>query len=332
MKIICKNTRNIIIAVAFVCICLVGAETAEAGCYLSYQVIRYESCPVGKSLQLNYPQWWPPSALRCNLYPPYNNPIHPLYNERCACFPCGGYACMGGGGGLPFGTYCANNSGYGGCEAPGSHPVYNWVWRCDGDCNNSILYACTTPNSLIASIGPKTDDASYWYWYCPGNTYGINSSRCQFSKEPIVNGSCQTFPSGVDPLPTASNQLCATGTASAVSGLGTYEYPWTWTCFGSSGGADDPSCSAKKPCEYTEYKCTRSSADVTCEDTYPENCEKILPVNKICHATDRFNSCPPLSQSDCKAAAGSSDCDNTTETCASCPINPGAWREVSPQN
>lgn len=253
MKIICKNTRNIIVAVAFACLCLASAAPAEAACYWSWEVVRIEPCPTGKSLQLN------------RVVAPY--PWSPL---GWACLPCGGYACNGGGGGMPYGIFCANNSGIGGCEYPAPHPIYDWAWRCDGE--------------------------------------------------------CQTFPSGINPLPSSR---CLAGDSSTVSGNGTNGSPWTWTCVGTGPGHTDAPCTAKKPCVYDNYSCDRSGSDVICANTYPENCEKTLPVNKICSARDVNGTCSGvLSQSDCVAAG--TPCANTTENCASCPLEPGRWREVSP--
>jgi len=304
MKIICNNPKNIIIAVVFACICLASAAPAEAGCYQVCDPM-YAPCPSGYSVYTNQMLPWP--------WSPYG----------WACFPCGGY-CWLSGGGHAAGPVCATGP-YSGCINIGPYLTgWNCYERCDGECNNSIRNACTIPNSLINSIW-QGENATDWTWYCPGKNGGSNSVQCSFPKPSPVNGSCQTFPSGIDPLPSSK---CLTGTASAVLGLGTNSSPWTWTCLGSNGGADAP-CSAKKPCVYNNYQCTRLTTDVKCAETYPENCEKSLAVNMICSATDVNRSCSGvISQSDCVAAGV--PCSNDTETCASCPLKPGMWREVAP--
>jgi len=56
----------------------------------------------------------------------------------------------------------------------------------------------------------------------------------------VVNGSCGTANGGSFASAPTSN-LCATGTASSVSGSG----PWSWACYGINGGST-VSCSAQK--------------------------------------------------------------------------------------
>lgn len=315
MKIICKNPRNIIIAVAFAFVCLASADTAEAACY------KKKVCDV--------PVYGP----SCPSWQPYyvSTQVVSYGSPSMVCWPIGGYSCGLGN----FMVCCAASNPWAGGWGNWSYPskaivAYSCrdVEVCNGECDNSILNACTTPNSLIASFG-QTDDANYWYWYCPGKgPGGLNSPQCSLHKP--VPGACQTFSSGIDPLPTASNQLCVNGgTASPVLGNGTNSSEWSWTCSGQYGGSPSGTCTAKKPCVYDNYSCSRSPFDVKCENTYPENCGKSLPVSMICSARDVNGTCSGVpSQSNCVNAGV--PCSNSTETCASCPLEPGIWREVTP--
>ena len=292
MKIICKNTKNIIIAVAFAFIFLVNASPAEAECH-------YNICPAGYTYTTNFVGYWSYGG-----------------HFTAGCFPCGGYCWVGIG--YPQGPVCAHITSYWGsypladsCISPGSYLSY-----CNAEC---------APNHFGCKIGParaQRNEATGWAWYCEG--YNGRNDYC-FEPYP-VNGACQTFPSGVNPLPVS---ICSAGTASAVSGNGTNSFPWTWTCAGSGGGTT-ANCTAKKPCVYDNYRCERSMTDEKCVDNYLKYCEKTLAVNMICNAIDVNGTCSAgaLSQSDC--VAHGVPCANSTETCAPCPLEPGRWREVAP--
>ena len=305
MKIICKNTKNIIIAFAFACIFLVNASPAEAECYPVCNPI-LAPCPGGYSVWQNQMYPW---ALSPFLW---------------ACFPCGGYGCwLGPAYGHVGGPVCATSL-YSGCIDIGPYVVgWNCFDRCNGECNNSVLYGCTVPNSTTAAINIG-ETATHWTWQCPQKNGGNNSGTCSYPK-PSVNGACQTSPSGVDPLPAS---ICVAGTASAVLGSGTNIDPWSWTCKGSGPLGTDASCTARKPCVYNNYQCITSGSN-PCVDNYLANCEKSVTISKICVATDVNGTCSgALSQSDCVSHGVS--CANSMETCPSCPVKFGGWREVSP--
>ncbi|MCK9393660.1 hypothetical protein M0Q03_02540, partial [bacterium] len=72
-----------------------------------------------------------------------------------------------------------------------------------------------------------------WTWKCVS---GGNSLNCSANKK--INGTCGVVTES-STMPTAN--LCVTGTAGNVSGVG----PWTWTCSGINGGANI-TCSANK--------------------------------------------------------------------------------------
>jgi len=91
---------------------------------------------------------------------------------------------------------------------------------------------CTAgTSSAVAGVGP-------WTWNCNGANGGTNAS-CSAQKTPTpVNGVCGSA-NGVAVSSAPSTNLCSTGASSAVAGTG----PWSWSCAGSSGGAN-ASCSA----------------------------------------------------------------------------------------
>jgi len=312
MEIFLKKTKNLIMPVVLTCVFALNVGTIQAACF--WVCDNFAPCPSGYSVYTNQMLPWP--------WSPYG----------WACFPCGGYGCFGAAWTPTFGfrggmvcsqitSYFLGNPAYplGSCMEPGSY-----VTACNAEC---------APNHFNCKIGPvipgsPRNEPTGWAWACQGFN-GRNDHCFEPYPVPVVNGACQTFLSGVDPLPTASNQLCLTGTASAVSGNGTNSSPWTWTCVGSGTGHTNANCYAKKPCVYDNYSCSRSPFDVKCENTYPENCGKSLPVNMVCSARDVNGTCSGvLSQSDCVNAGV--PCSNSTETCASCPLEPGRWREVAP--
>jgi 2',3'-cyclic-nucleotide 2'-phosphodiesterase (5'-nucleotidase family) len=95
----------------------------------------------------------------------------------------------------------------------------------------------------VANYG-GTSASGTWYIYDVANTTA-NDFEIQGTVSVgsgVVNGACNNSTNGqtLSAAPTAN--LCAAGTASAVSGSG----PWTWTCAGTGIGATTASCSANK--------------------------------------------------------------------------------------
>lgn len=80
---------------------------------------------------------------------------------------------------------------------------------------------------------------------------GVATCRQVVSWVVAIDGACGTD-SGAT-LSSAPTNLCATGTASVVSGTG----PWSWTCDGTGGGANTP-CSANKTSSSTSLACATS--------------------------------------------------------------------------
>ncbi|MDD4409495.1 MAG: hypothetical protein PHW52_02455, partial [Candidatus Pacebacteria bacterium] len=150
-----------------------------------------------------------------------------------------------------------------------------WTWTCTGlnGGGTSNCFASKTPDPVNGQCGtsdggtfgtiPTTNlcttgtattvsGAGPWYWTCQGANGGTAAS-CSASKTPDpVNGQCGTSDGGTfATIPTTN--LCTTGTASSVSGLGL----WTWTCAGLNGGTTS-SCSASKTPDPVNGQCGTS--------------------------------------------------------------------------
>ncbi|MBU1425971.1 MAG: DNRLRE domain-containing protein [Gammaproteobacteria bacterium] len=99
--------------------------------------------------------------------------------------------------------------------------------------------AGTTVTFRIANYG-GTSSSGTWYVFDAANSTAndLEVSGTVSVTSGIINGACGTANNQSFPSAPASN-LCAAGTASAVTGSG----PWNWTCAGSNGGTTD-SCSA----------------------------------------------------------------------------------------
>lgn len=191
-------------------------------------------------------------------------------NASCSATLCGGPpavdAACGPAAGQYFSTASAVNS-TGLCN-PGTSPNVSgsgpWNWTCTGE-NGGANVSCsaaaaTTVNGACKAYGSTyasqpasntstgcnagtfaeySDTGSAWRWQCTGGGAPTGSTAtCSASKVAAVNGACgPANGTTVSSAPTAN--LCSTGSASAVTGSG----PWNWTCAGSGGGSN-ASCSA----------------------------------------------------------------------------------------
>jgi hypothetical protein len=149
------------------------------------------------------------------------------------------------------------------CSAGEASPVIgrerSWHWRCHGSgpiahCRapksaGAVNGACGTANGTTVSTAPSTglcttgtasavSGSGPWNWSCGGSNGGTAAS-CSAAKSAAVNGACGTA-NGTTVSTAPSTGLCTTGTASAVSGSG----PWNWSCGGSNGGTT-ASCSTQ---------------------------------------------------------------------------------------
>jgi prepilin-type N-terminal cleavage/methylation domain-containing protein len=114
------------------------------------------------------------------------------------------------------------------------------VFPVDGFCgasNGSNLNSIPIIDFCALGIATTVSGSGPWAWSCVGLNTGATVD-CVANN--IVNGSCGTSNgSNLNSIP--STNLCALGTATAVSGSG----PWSWTCAGANTGLTD-SCSANK--------------------------------------------------------------------------------------
>lgn len=115
----------------------------------------------------------------------------------------------------------------------------------DGLCGTATtgLYssAPTSPLDLCAIGTPTTVTGSGpWNWQCKGQAGGkdVSCSARSTVNNNVVNGDCGSSNAGLfNSVPNTN--LCATGTATTVTGSG----PWDWQCKGQNGGTDS-SCVA----------------------------------------------------------------------------------------
>jgi outer membrane protein OmpA-like peptidoglycan-associated protein len=139
----------------------------------------------------------------------------------------------------------------------GSNP---WRWTC-GHGSNKV--SCATPKMADAACGVANGAAlksapfsglcasgtpssiegdGPWSWSCNGSGGGASVS-CAASVDTgtgKIDGTCGASDKA-NASQTPSEGLCASGTASSVSGNG----PWTWSCSGTNGGAVS-TCSASR--------------------------------------------------------------------------------------
>jgi hypothetical protein len=116
--------------------------------------------------------------------------------------------------------------------------TFNTVVTGSGSIYNITLMSCCRPllkpgivYTLTIPAGSFRDSA--------GNLNALITTPVSFGTAPVpVNGTCGAS-NGASFLIAPTANLCSTGTASAVTGIG----PFSWTCAGSNGGTT-ASCSA----------------------------------------------------------------------------------------
>jgi prepilin-type N-terminal cleavage/methylation domain-containing protein len=110
-------------------------------------------------------------------------------------------------------------------------PISGVCGSSDGDNLSEI------PSTNLCSVGTASvvSGEGPWTWDCAGFNGGVTDS-CSTGGVP-VSGSCGSS-DGANLSEIPSTNLCDSGSASVVSGVG----PWTWDCVGSNSGATD-SCS-----------------------------------------------------------------------------------------
>ena len=147
----------------------------------------------------------------------------------------------------PWTWTCAGIAGGSDASCSANIQTYSLIYTADtggsisGNASQTVAHGGNgTPVEAVANSGytfTQWSDASTANPRTDSNVTANISVQAQFTQDP-VNGTCGTANGGTFTTAPATN-LCATGTASAVSGSG----PWTWTCAGIAGGSD-ASCSA----------------------------------------------------------------------------------------
>ena len=150
------------------------------------------------------------------------------------------WMCTGSGGGTDSSCQApvASGSGGGGSGGGGSGGTSPTNGMC-GSANGVAVSVAPTSNLCTAGTASAVAGNGPWNWMCAGLNGGTTANcSAPLTPPPPVNGVCGAANGvAVSTAPTAN--LCTTGTASAVSGNG----PWNWMCTGSNGGSTG-SCSA----------------------------------------------------------------------------------------
>lgn len=149
----------------------------------------------------------------------------------------------------PIGGLCRAGKG---SDVSGNGP---WYWNCFGD-NGGVVAQCVAYTLVSGQCGPShnmtTDHAPAsglcnsgkatavtgegpWMWSCMGSGEGT-TVNCTASL--LLNGVCGPA-NGAGSAAAPADGLCASGSATAVTGKG----PWAWSCVGEGGGAS-ASCHA----------------------------------------------------------------------------------------
>ena len=130
---------------------------------------------------------------------------------------------------------------------------------CDGDaqCNAEDLCTMVVVDPICGDLNEPCCAGAM----CSGQLVCMGGLCASPSPLPVP-GACGAA-AGQSALQAPTNNLCAQGTASAVSGSG----PFVWTCAGSAGGAD-ASCSADRSCAGAAQSWTVSGA--TCNASLGE--------------------------------------------------------------
>jgi hypothetical protein len=134
----------------------------------------------------------------------------------------------------PWSWSCAGSNG--GATASCLAPLA--AQKTNGACGSANGAGYTnTPTANLCSTGTASavSGSGPWSWGCAGSGGG-STALCAASL--AVNGACGTA-NGVAVGGAPGSGLCRTGTASAVTGSG----PWNWSCAGSGGGTS-ASCEA----------------------------------------------------------------------------------------
>ena len=122
------------------------------------------------------------------------------------------------------------------------HPPVNGA--CDDSNNGQTLTAVPSANLCAAGAASVVSGSGPWSWICSG-LYGGATASCSSASSQTYAGACGSS-NGLTLKFAPTNNLCATGAASAVTGNG----PWNWSCNGVNSGTT-ATCSAYTGVETT---------------------------------------------------------------------------------
>jgi photosystem II stability/assembly factor-like uncharacterized protein len=104
--------------------------------------------------------------------------------------------------------------------------------------DSSGAYSCTVAYGWSGTIIPVNPGSAFAPVSRSYSGVVADQTSQDFTASPVINGDCGSSNNATLSIAPAAS-LCATGTASSVTGSG----PWSWSCFGTNGGST-VSCSA----------------------------------------------------------------------------------------
>ena len=148
----------------------------------------------------------------------------------------------------------------------------NYLWNCNGT-NGGTNASCSIPKPVNGACGTTlnsctqgtlndtADNATQYLWNCNGTNGGTVAS-CSLTKP--INGTCGTAAKAYAPTENFPNgNYCNTGTPNPTTPTNpTTTTPSNWTCTGTNGGTNSPTCTATR---------TATPINGTCSNT-PETC------------------------------------------------------------
>ncbi len=244
MEIFLKNAKNLIMPVVLACVFALNVGTIQAACF--WVCDNFAPCPSGYSVYTNQMLPWP--------WSPYG----------WACFPCGGY-CWLPGGGHAAGPVCATGP-YSGCIDIGPYCTH-YAFVCNGECDPAH-FKCKVGN--LINLGNLPNDAG-WYWDCGGVNGGFTDhcSETNCAPNTCVGQTC-TNPSGVVP--------------------GTKQPDWKVVCSKSDVTCTQEDCESTIPrwsydCKKVDQAC--GLGEIACNDSDWEICRQMDRGTQTCGACPR---------------------------------------------
>lgn len=108
-----------------------------------------------------------------------------------------------------------------------------------GAAHLSVTPVAPTANLCTAGTASALTGIGPWSWTCQGSGAGADENCIAGPAVININGVCGPS-NGLNLIAAPTNNFCATGSASPVTGTG----PWNWTCVGSGPTGTTVNCSA----------------------------------------------------------------------------------------